>query len=108
MKDEKKTFLPPSSFQQAEAFMPDQDSHFPGAPSQPDVPAPGDPPPASSRQAVQSGAVAVAAMVFVVGGIAWAYHLVQRRGTQPASKLQQTQLVSQPVMPRLSLPEEPA
>jgi hypothetical protein len=56
--------------------MPDREPPFPGAPSQPNVPATGDPSPASSRQAVQTGFVAVAALVFVVGGLAWAYHLV--------------------------------
>jgi hypothetical protein len=57
--------------------MPDRESPFPGAPSQPNVPPTGDPPPASSGQAVRTGAVAVAALVFVVGGLAWAYHLVR-------------------------------
>src|SRR2546430_2220796 len=71
--------------------MPDREPHSPGTPSQPDVPATGGPAPASSRQTVQTGAVAVAALVFVVGGLAWgAYHLVQQGGTQPASTLQQT------------------
>src|SRR5262249_33574266 len=45
---------------------------------------------------VLTGAVAVAALVFVVGGLAWAYHLIQQRGTQPASRPQQTPPVSQP------------
>src|SRR5438552_3745986 len=81
------------------AVMPDRESHFPGTPSQPNVPATGDPPPASSSHAVQTGAVAVAALVFVVGGLAWAYHLVQQRGTQPASRPQQTPPVSQSTTP---------
>ena len=45
--------------------MPDRESHF--------------------RHAVQTGAVAVAALVFVVGGLAWAYRLIQRGGARPAS-----------------------
>src|SRR5437879_3733065 len=70
--------------------MPDREPQLPGVPSQPTVPATGGPPPASSRQAVQTGAVAVAALVFVVGGLAWAYHLIHQGDTQPAGTLQQT------------------
>ena len=44
-------------------------------PSGPNAPPLGGPPPAPSKHAVRTGAVAVAALVFVVGGLAWAYHL---------------------------------
>jgi hypothetical protein len=52
-------------------------------PSGPNVPPRGEPPPKPSRQAVRTGAVAVAALVFVVGRLVWAYHLLQEGGRKP-------------------------
>jgi hypothetical protein len=59
-------------------------------PSGPDVPPGQEPPPNPSGQAAVTGAVAVAALVFVVGGLAWAYHLLQEGGRKPACRPEQS------------------
>ncbi len=59
--------------------------------------------PDRESQAAQTGAVAVAALVFVVGGLAWVFHLVQQGPTHPDSRPQQTPPASQPT----TLPPSP-